>query len=243
MLLRLFIFVFAYVATGSPITFKRPQSPNPRNKISAVNKVAIAAGIISGGYALKKFAINGPDFTESVDLSGKVAVITGGNTGLGKETAVKLASLGSKVYILCKNKAKGDAAVEEIKKRSNKNDVEVISCDLSSLSSIQNSVSILHKLTSKIDIIINNAGVMAIPTRTLTSDGFEAQMGINHLGHFALVAGLIDLMKVVSDGRIITVSRCVIRHIKQISLHNVLLISLFTALLFALKFGSSIRED
>lgn len=191
---------------ASPITFKRPQNPNPKKNLSFINKAAIAAGVLGGGYVIKQVAINGPTFSEVVDMEGKVIVITGGNTGLGKETAVKLASLGSKIYILCRDKSKGELAVEDIKRQSKRQNIEFIACDLNSLESVKDCAHALHEKTSRVDIIINNAGVMAIPTRTLTKDGFEAHMGINHLGHFALLANIIDLMKGSKDARIVTVS-------------------------------------
>eukprot|EP01038_Epipyxis_sp_PR26KG_P016205 gene16205-22041_t len=165
------------------------------NSKQMINKPIIAA-MTGIGLILGKKQLDGPVFLENVPMSGKVAIVTGANTGLGKVTAAKLAELGCTTVLLCKSKMKGDNAITEITKStsiSNKN-LNTFVCDLSSLESVYNCVNQIKKTFSKIDILVNNAGVMALPDRTYTKDGFEAHIGINHLGHFALTGLLIDLM-------------------------------------------------
>lgn len=157
-------------------------------------KPIVAASAIAG-LVIGKQLIDGPIFDENVSLSGKTIVITGGNTGLGKATAVKMASLGANTVLLCKSKSRGEDAVEEIKKLSGNNKVSNIQLDLSSLESIRKGASELRNHVDNIDVLVNNAGVMAIPTRTVTADNFEAHIGINHLGHFALTGLLLDLLQ------------------------------------------------
>ena len=138
-------------------------------------------------------------------MRGYNVVITGANTGLGKATAMKLASLGANILLLSKSIDKGKAAAEEIKKQvkegakqsNNEAAIEVLPLDLASLASIEKCADMIKQIVgnSGIDILVNNAGVMAIPTYTTTSDGFETQMGVNHLGHFALTSALLPLLQ------------------------------------------------
>mmetsp|Transcript_34664 Transcript_34664/g.35354 ORF Transcript_34664/g.35354 Transcript_34664/m.35354 type:complete len:359 (-) Transcript_34664:82-1158(-) len=169
------------------------------------NKLPIG-GLAVGGLALAKYSSDGPVFTEDVNLQGKTAVITGANTGLGKESAVKLSSLGADVIILCKSKEKAENAIKEINERSGSNTCRAVPLNLASLNSIDNCAKEIARITDKVDILMNNAGVMALPERQETSDGFEAHLGINHLGHFALTAKLLPLLKKSDKARIINVS-------------------------------------
>ena len=134
-----------------------------------------------------KLIINGPAFSENVSLLGQTAVITGGNTGLGKETALKLHGLGANTIILCRDSEKAKVAIDEINERNKGrvqqgNTLTFRKLDLSSLKSVEECSLQLKKDCDKIDILVNNAGVMAVPTREITLDGFEKTMGINHLG-------------------------------------------------------------
>jgi len=148
-----------------------------------------------------KFFNDGPMFDESVSLNGKVIAITGGNTGLGKEAAIKLASLGAQLLILSRASSKTDAAISEIKKLSGNNNIQAIPLDLSDLSSVRACAKEISSKVSKLDVLMNNAGVMAIPSRELTKDGFEKQLGVNHLGHFLLTNELMPLMKKAGKAR------------------------------------------
>ena len=166
-----------------------------------------------GALGLGKRITDGPTFKESVSLNGQTIVITGANSGLGKEAAIKLASLDAKkVIILCRNPVAAAAAITEIDERSKtKGLVSTIPLDLGDLKSIEKCVAQLKSEVGNIDVLMNNAGVMAIPTRETTEDGFERQIGINHLGHYALTLSLLKsgLIKSSSSGgtaRIINVS-------------------------------------
>ena len=139
------------------------------------------------------------------DQSGRVAVITGSNTGLGLETARALAGRGAKVVLAVRNVEKGEAARASIVSDHASADVSLQAIDLGSLESISSAVSDLRNGHDHIDLLINNAGVMYTEWQT-TSDGFEFQMGVNHLGHFALTRGLIDRMVDVEGSRVVNVS-------------------------------------
>ncbi len=127
------------------------------------------------------------------DQSGRTIVITGANSGIGAATAHELARAGARVIIACRNTAKGEAAAAGMP-----GTVEVHELDLADLSSIRRFAA---KLDGPLDALVNNAGVMAIPLRR-TADGFEMQIGTNHLGHFALTGLLLDRM----TDRVVTVS-------------------------------------
>ena len=167
------------------------------------NKVAIAGATVIAG-AFGKYVLDGPKFSENVNMNGKVVAITGGNTGLGKETAVKLASLGAEVVILCKSIERAEEAVKEINERSGNNKCSAIQLNLSNMKSIEKCANNFKTSFSKIDVLINNAGIMALPTRQETDDGFEAHLGVNHLGHFVLTYHLLDLLKKSPNARYLT---------------------------------------
>ena len=138
------------------------------------------------------------------DLTGKTALVTGANTGLGFETARLLAEKGARVLIACRNKDKGIAAAERINQRLAQSRAAFVPLDLANLSSVRDVVGHVEHEAS-LDMLINNAGVMATP-RMLTADGFELQFGVNHLGHFALTATLWLLLAQSSSPRVVTVS-------------------------------------
>jgi NAD(P)-dependent dehydrogenase (short-subunit alcohol dehydrogenase family) len=127
-----------------------------------------------------------------VSLAGRTSLITGANSGLGREAAIKLCALGSKVVLLCRNPALGEAAVKEVKAKAGPNggSVSFVPLDLASLASIDACVARLQSEVRNVDVLMNNAGVMAVPTREQTVDGFETQIGVNHLGHYYLTAKL-----------------------------------------------------
>jgi len=157
------------------------------------------------GYVGKQI-MDGPVFNEPVNLKGKNIIITGANTGLGKETAIKLASLGANLLLLCKTKDRGEAAVVDIKSKTGSDTVSNIVMDLGDLKSIQTASAEVQKRFKQVDVLLLNAGIMALPQRTTTKDGFEAHMGVNHLGHFALTQHLLPLVAASPAGRIISVS-------------------------------------
>ncbi|WP_329791196.1 SDR family NAD(P)-dependent oxidoreductase [Lentzea sp. DG1S-22] len=131
---------------------------------------------------------------------GRVAVITGANTGLGFEAARRLAERGAAVVLAVRDTAKGRQAAARIN-----GDVSVRELDLTSLDSVRAAAADLRAAHPRIDLLINNAGVMYTPRQT-TRDGFEMQFGTNHLGHFALTGLLLDLLLPVPGSRVVTVS-------------------------------------
>jgi NAD(P)-dependent dehydrogenase (short-subunit alcohol dehydrogenase family) len=139
------------------------------------------------------------------DQTGRVAVITGANTGLGYETAAALAAKGAHVVLAVRNLDKGKDAVALISERSPNVDVALQELDLTSLESIRAAAEQLRSDYDRIDLLINNAGVMYTPKST-TKDGFELQFGTNHLGHFAFTGLLLDRLLPVAGSRVVTVS-------------------------------------
>ena len=135
----------------------------------------------------------------------RIAVVTGANTGLGFHAARVLAEKGASVVLAVRDIAKGKDAAARIAQTAPRADLTIQHMDLTSLESVRSATAELRQQCSKIDLLINNAGVM-IPPRQSTSDGFESQFGINHLGHFALTGLLLDRLLPVADSRIVTVS-------------------------------------
>ncbi len=139
------------------------------------------------------------------NMNGKTVVITGANTGIGKETAVDLATRGARVIIGCRDEKKAFEALEYIKERSGSGNVAFKKLDLASLASVRRFASELLQQEERIDVLIANAGVMFTPYG-LTEDGFELQFGVNHLGHFLLTILLLDCIKNTPNSRIVIVS-------------------------------------
>lgn len=144
------------------------------------------------------------------DLDGRTAVVTGGNSGIGLITCRELARHGAEVIVACRNEAKGEAAVAEMRsmlgEAGRDAKLEVRRLDLASLASIgEFSGSVAAGLPDGLDLLINNAGVMA-PPRLTTEDGFELQFGTNHLGHYALTGLLFEDLKQKPGSRVVTVS-------------------------------------
>jgi NAD(P)-dependent dehydrogenase (short-subunit alcohol dehydrogenase family) len=143
------------------------------------------------------------------DQSGRVAVITGANTGIGYQTAAVLAYRGAQVVLAVRNLEKGNAALSRIVaaagRGARKVNVTLQELDLTSLESVRSAADALRAAYPRIDLLINNAGVMWTP-KQVTKDGFELQFGTNHLGHFALTGLLLDNMVAVRGSRVVTVS-------------------------------------
>lgn len=145
------------------------------------------------------------DVLAGKDLSGLTVFITGANSGLGQETARAMAACGAQVVLAGRDQAKLDASVAAIRAAQPGAQLETIICDLGSLASIRACGDAARARFTKIDLLINNAGVMACPLMH-TDDGFEMQFGTNHLGHFALTAELLPLIEAGNAKRIVNLS-------------------------------------
>jgi len=139
------------------------------------------------------------------ELSGKVVIVTGANTGIGFQSALELARKGADTILACRNEKKGIQAVRRIKAGNPEARVRFLQLDLGSLKSIHLFAEKIKKEYSRLDVLLNNAGIIWYPYRT-TKDGFESQMGINHLGHFALTGLLMDLIERTEGARVVLVS-------------------------------------
>ena len=139
------------------------------------------------------------------DQTGRTAVVTGANTGLGYETAAALAAKGAHVVLAVRNLEKGEEAARRIEQATPGAQIQLQELDLTSLDSIRTAADELRTAHESIDLLINNAGVMMTPKST-TKDGFELQFGTNHLGHFALTNLLLDRLQAAPGSRIVTVS-------------------------------------
>jgi NAD(P)-dependent dehydrogenase (short-subunit alcohol dehydrogenase family) len=139
------------------------------------------------------------------DQTGRAAVVTGANSGLGLVTARELARAGARVVLACRNLDRGHRAVDEIRTAVPGAQLQLEQLDLASLDSVRQFAERFKATHDGLDLLINNAGVMA-PPRRKTVDGFESQFGTNHLGHFALTAQLLDALEGRDDARVVTLS-------------------------------------
>jgi NAD(P)-dependent dehydrogenase (short-subunit alcohol dehydrogenase family) len=152
------------------------------------------------------FGKKGWDYARTPDLTGKHIAITGANSGIGFEAAKVFVQKNAEITIFCRNPEKAEAAKLQIAKAAGpKGKVNLILMDLSSLESVRRAAPEFLANNDKLDVLINNAGLMMIPTRTLTKDGFETQLGVNHLGHFLFAQMLFPLIEKAA-GRIVAVS-------------------------------------
>ena len=139
------------------------------------------------------------------EMDGKVVLVTGGNTGIGKETAVQLAQKGATVAITSRSMAKGAEAAADIQKRGGTNTVAVFGLDLGSFDSIRDCATAVLNKFDRLDVLVNNAGAMLSDQRE-TTEGFEMTLGGNHLGTFLLTSLLIDRVRAAGKGRVVTVA-------------------------------------
>jgi NAD(P)-dependent dehydrogenase (short-subunit alcohol dehydrogenase family) len=136
---------------------------------------------------------------------GRTAIVTGATGGLGHETALALARAGADVILTGRDERKGQSAIEKIGREMSGAKIAFESLDLATLASIAGFAERMQARPS-LDLLINNAGVMALPRRQVTADGFEMQFGTNHLGHFALTARLLPLLRRASAPRVVSIS-------------------------------------
>jgi protochlorophyllide reductase len=141
------------------------------------------------------------------DQTGRLALITGANSGLGLETARALLARGATVVLACRNRRRAEQARAELLTAAADGGgaIDLLELDLASLASVRGAAAGLADRYGRLDLLINNAGLMALP-RLLTGDGFEMQLGVNHLGHFALTLALLPLLAGRPDSRVVTVT-------------------------------------
>ncbi|RBY92361.1 short-chain dehydrogenase [Blastococcus sp. TBT05-19] len=142
------------------------------------------------------------------DLTGRIAVVTGGNGGLGLVCVHELAKAGAHVVLAARDQDKARVADEQVRARNPAALTEIVPLDLGSLASVASTAETIQRSHPRIDLLVNNAGVMAMPKRT-TDDGFEMQFGVDHLGHFALTAHLLPALLRADAARVVTVTSTV----------------------------------
>lgn len=143
------------------------------------------------------------------DQTGRTVIVTGGNSGIGYETTKALAEKGATVVLATRSEARGTAAVDRLRSETPGASIELSLLDLASQSSVRSFVERFRRDHDRLDLLINNAGVMNPPERRETEDGFELQFGTNHLGHFTLTLLLLDLLTATEGSRVVTVSSSV----------------------------------
>ncbi|MFX1575278.1 MAG: SDR family oxidoreductase [Promethearchaeota archaeon] len=138
-------------------------------------------------------------------MHGKIVMITGANSGIGKETARILAEKGAFIIMICRNKERGESALKELKEKTRSDNFELILADLTDPEAIQEAVTQFRERHDKLDVLINNAGLV-LSKRIITPLGYEKTFAVNHLGHFLLTNLLLDLLIKSAPSRIINVS-------------------------------------
>lgn len=141
--------------------------------------------------------------SDAFDQSGRVAVVTGANSGIGFIAARELARLGARTVLACRDHERGDRALQRLRSEVPRARAELLRLDLADLDSVREAAESLRG--ERVDLLVNNAGVMALPYRT-TADGFEMQFGTNHLGHFALTGLVLPSLLTAPAPRVVTVS-------------------------------------
>ncbi|XP_072171945.1 retinol dehydrogenase 14-like [Diadema setosum] len=177
--------------------FSSPSS----SQLWTVAGVAVSTGLLM--YIKLRF--RGSACQSTAKLTGKTALVTGANTGIGKETAADFAKRDARVILACRDVEKGKQAVEHIRKQTTGGELIVMKLDLASLASVNSFCDKFLDEIDRLDILVNNAGVFQTPYQK-TVDGFELQFGVNHLGHFLLTNRLLDLLRKSAPSRIVIVS-------------------------------------
>ncbi|EDV18917.1 uncharacterized protein TRIADDRAFT_34454 [Trichoplax adhaerens] len=168
-------------------------------------EIAAVVGITAISFGLLRYFVQGGICRSKARLDNKTVIITGANTGIGKETAIDLAKRGARIIVACRNESKGTTAAKEIIQLSGNTQVVFRKLDLASFQSIRHFANHFNENEDRLDILINNAGVLWCPYME-TEDGFEMQFGTNHLGHFLLTNLLLDKLKACAPTRIVVVS-------------------------------------
>jgi NAD(P)-dependent dehydrogenase (short-subunit alcohol dehydrogenase family) len=151
------------------------------------------------------------------DLTGRTAVITGANSGIGLHAAIGLAGHGARVILGCRDRSRAEEAAGRCQQAATGAEPLILEIDLSDLTSVRRAGARVAEMTDQVDILINNAGIMAIP-RMLSVDGFEMQLATNHLGHFALTASILPLLCAGDAARVVNVSSLLASRARTIDL-------------------------
>ncbi|XP_013882974.1 dehydrogenase/reductase SDR family member 13 [Austrofundulus limnaeus] len=165
--------------------------------------VYLTAGFVLFYVFLYYFVLKAARCCSQVKLQGKTVVVTGSNTGIGKSTALELAKRGARVILACRSRKRAEAAVLDIRRESGNNQVLFMQLDLASLKSVRSFAETFLNTEPRLDILINNAGVIASGR---TEEGFGLAFGVNHLGHFLLTNLLLERLKQCGPSRVVTVS-------------------------------------
>ncbi|KAG9263080.1 dehydrogenase/reductase SDR family member 13 [Astyanax mexicanus] len=165
--------------------------------------LAVCGALLAGYLLLWVTVLRMPRCKSKVQLHGKTVVITGSNTGIGKATALNLAKRGARVILACRDQRRAEAAVSDIKKETGNNEVLYMHLDLADLQSVRTFAENFLKTEARLDILINNAGLVV---KGRTKEGFGMIFGVNHLGHFLLTLLLLDRLKEGGPSRVINVS-------------------------------------
>ncbi|KAI0216560.1 Retinol dehydrogenase 13 [Lamellibrachia satsuma] len=168
-------------------------------------------GTTIGAFILFRDKMAGEKYVGEERIPGKTAIVTGANTGLGKATAKELANRGARVIMACRDMKKCEEARAEIIEATYNKKVFCKKLDLASLESVREFADDIKANERRLDILINNAGLMGVPKRELTHDGFEMHLGVNHLGPFLLTNLLLDKLKACAPSRVVTVTSIVYR--------------------------------
>ncbi|XP_015243055.1 PREDICTED: dehydrogenase/reductase SDR family member 13-like isoform X2 [Cyprinodon variegatus] len=165
--------------------------------------ILLVPGLIALAYIFRQVVVIGKSCKSNAKLHGKTVIITGSNTGIGKATAIEMAKRGARVILACRSKQRGEAALQDVKRESGSNKVVFMQLDLGSLKSVHSFAENFLKSEPRLDILINNAGLIAFGR---TENGFGMMFGVNHLGHFLLTNLLLDRLKECGPSRVVNVS-------------------------------------
>ncbi|XP_072548130.1 dehydrogenase/reductase SDR family member 13b.1 isoform X1 [Salminus brasiliensis] len=163
----------------------------------------LVVGLVVAAYVLLRKFVAGARCTSRAKLHGKTVIVTGSNTGIGRETAVDLARRGARVILACRSKIRGEAASAIVKRDSRSSNVVFMQLDLASLKSVRSFAETFLRTEKNLDILVNNAGVYM---QGRTEDGLGMMFGVNHIGHFLLTHLLLDRLKECGPSRIVNVS-------------------------------------
>ncbi len=152
-------------------------------------------------------------------MKNKIVIVTGANAGIGKATAFKLAEMRAHVVLVCRNKRRGEKALQEILEKTNNRNLDLMLCDFASLNSINDFVSEFKNKYEKLDVLINNHGAVFL-LKSKTEYGVESTFGVNHLGYFSLTLQLLDILKASAPSRIINVASSSNYKVKKLELDD-----------------------